>query len=483
LENNKRGCQFNQVYQNTLLKQAITKRRKSLNVWCHVHQVIILHNNNVEMLKKKAAKQTKESVWVTCIFTAIVFEGALRKWVIPAPLHPAAFLAKDTLGLCYIAFHRSATYSKYQNVLNIVGYSTAGLLVFSLLLGLGNSWQSAIITYKNAVLWPLIAASMVVNTNSETWRRLSLLTAPITIGMFLLGGEQFFSPASSWLNQYAWTAAGLQSPVATFGGIQGVRATGTFSYISGMSEFAVFSFVLCLYCFLNSVSLRQKVLLMSGCSAAIGCAVESGSRAPIVLITLVIFCGLTANLGNTKIVLYLSTFVLIVTAVVGFSLDKQMTVEYVQRWTVDPQETLRRFTNEGMRGNYWEMLTRNPIGVGLGQGNGYAVFETSRSNRVVGANVYDDSVSIAIYESGLLGLLAFYLAPCVLGWQLTLGFTNKSPVMRALAVSFGLVSVVGLIAGVWHDHNGAAFTWLQIGIWFHFANKVSVEQHRRLNRC
>ena len=64
------------------------------------------------------------------------------------------------------------------------------------------------------------------------------------------------------------------------------------------------------------------------------------------------------------------------TAVVGFSLDKQMTVEYVQRWTVDPQETLRRFTNEGMRGNYWEMLTRNPIGVGLGQGNGYAVFET-----------------------------------------------------------------------------------------------------------
>jgi hypothetical protein len=160
-----------------------------------------------------------------------------------------------------------------------------------------------------------------------------------------------------------------------------------------------------------------------------------------------------------------------------------MTEEYVKRWTVDPQETLRRFTNEGLRGNYWEMLTRNPIGVGLGQGNGYAVFETSRSNKVVGANVYDDSASIAIYESGLLGLLAFYLAPSVLGWQLTLGFMDQSSAVRSLAVSFGLVSVVGLIAGVWHDHNGAAFTWLQIGIWFHFANKVSVEQHRRLNRC
>ena len=392
-------------------------------------------------------------------------------------------MAKDILGICYIAVHRNDVGSKYKNTLTLLSYSAAGLLFISFLLGICNSWQSAIITYKNAVLWPLIAACMVNNTTSETWKRLSLLTAPTAIGMFLLGGEQFFSPPSSWLNQYAWTAAGLQFPVATFGGVQGVRATGTFSYISGMSEFAVFSFVLCLYCFLDSSNLKQKALLISGCSASIGCAVESGSRAPIVLIALVIISCLAINLASIKTVLYIATLVVVATAVAGLSLDKQMTVEYVKRWTVDPQETLRRFTNEGMRGNYWEMLTRNPIGVGLGQGNGYAVFETSRSNRVVGANVYDDSVSIAIYESGLLGLLAFYLAPCVLGWQLTLGFTNKSSVMRALAVSFGLVSVVGLIAGVWHDHNGAAFTWLQIGIWFHFANKVSVEQHRRLNRC
>ena len=401
----------------------------------------------------------------------------------PAPLHPVAFLAKDALGVCYIAFHQNTTGSKYQNILKLLGYITAGLLFFSLLLGLGNSWQSAIITYKNAVLWPLIAASMVTNTSSETWKRLSLLTAPTTIGMFLLGGEQFFSPTSSWLNQYAWTAAGLQSPVATFGGVQGVRATGTFSYISGMSEFAVFSFVLCLCFFLTSVSLKQKLLLISGCSAAIGCAVESGSRAPIVLIILVILSGLALNLTNRNTVLYLGIFFITVTAILWFSLDKQMTEEYVKRWTVDPQETLRRFTNEGLRGNYWEMLTRNPIGVGLGQGNGYAVFETSRSNKVVGANVYDDSASIAIYESGLLGLLAFYLAPSVLGWQLTLGFMDQSSAVRSLAVSFGLVSVVGLIAGVWHDHNAAAFTWLQIGIWFHSVNMVSVKRHRRLNIC
>jgi hypothetical protein len=432
------------------------------------------------MVNNKVENETTESIWITCIFIAIVCEGALRKWLLPTSLHPAAFLAKDILGICYIAVHRNDVGSKYKNTLTLLSYSAAGLLFISFLLGICNSWQSAIITYKNAVLWPLIAACMVNNTTSETWKRLSLLTAPTAIGMFLLGGEQFFSPPSSWLNQYAWTAAGLQFPVATFGGVQGVRATGTFSYISGMSEFAVFSFVLCLYCFLDSSNLKQKALLISGCSASIGCAVESGSRAPIVLIALVIISCLAINLASIKTVLYIATLVVVATAVAGLSLDKQMTVEYVKRWTVDPQETLRRFTNEGLRGNYFEILSRNPIGTGLGQGNGYAVFESSQTNRFVTTNVYDDGASIALYESGLLGLLAFYLAPFILGWQCILGFMARSPAVRLLNGTFGLVSVVGLIAGVWHDHNGAAFTWVQIGIWFCLANNIYLKRSRRV---
>lgn len=423
--------------------------------------------------------QIDESIWITCIFVAIVCEGALRKWILPAALHPGAFLAKDIFGLGYIALRRSSSNSKYKNLLQLLGYSTAGLLFISFILGINNSWQSAIITYKNAVLWPMIAGCIVTNTSSKTWNRLSLFTAATAIGMFALGGEQFFSPPSSWLNQYAWTAAGVQSPVATFGGVQGVRATGTFSYISGMSEFAVFSFVLCFYHFLNTSNLRKKVLLITGCSAGLGCAVESGSRAPIVLIAFVVICGLATNLTSAKTMLYLGLSIVTVTAIAGLSLDRQMTTEYLKRWTVDPQETLRRFTNEGLRGNYSEMLSRNPIGIGLGQGNGYAVFESSRTNQFVTTNVYDDGASIAIYESGLLGLMAFYLAPCVLGWQFGLGITAKMPAARSVTGAFGFVSVVGLIAGVWHDHNGTAFTWLQIAIWFSLSNELFLKWYSR----
>jgi hypothetical protein len=409
---------------------------------------------------------------MTCIFAAIVCEGAFRKWVLPTSLHPAAFLAKDIFGVCYLGVQRSAASSKYRNVLTMLAYSTAGLLFISFVLGLDSSWQSAIITYKNAVLWPLIAACIVTSTTSETWNRLSLVIAPTTIAMFVLGGEQFLSPSSFWLNQYAWTTAGLQSSVATFGGVQGVRATGTFSYISGMSEFAVFSFVLCLYYLLNSSTSGQKTLLISGCSAAIGCAVESGSRAPIVLIVLVIISAIAINVTSLKAMLYIGLFIVIATAIALLTLDNQMTIQYMKRWTVDPHETLRRFTNEGLRGDYWEMLSRNPIGVGMGQGNGYAIFEISRMKQLVASNIYDDGASIAIYEGGFLALVAFCLAPCVLGWQFVLGITARSAAVRLLGVSFGFVSVVGLIAGVWHDHNAAAFTWLQIGIWFCLMNSI-----------
>jgi hypothetical protein len=411
-------------------------------------------------------RQSAENVWITCIFIAIIAEGALRKWLLPTSLHGVAFLAKDLLGICYIAAHGSTGRSKYQTIFSALAYATAGLLFISFTLGLGISWQSAIVTYKNAILWPLIGAYIMANTNSRTWNWLSLVSASTAVAMFVLGGEQFLRPPSSWLNKYAWSAAGLQTPVATFGGVQGVRATGTFSYIAGMSQFAVFSFLFCLYWFLHASNLKQKVLLITGCLAAIGCAVESGSRAPIVLISLATIAALALNVAKIRAVVWIGMLVTAVTAVTAISLENELTIEYVRRWTVDPQETLRRFTNADLHGNYWDMLSRNAIGRGLGQGNGYAIFETSVTNQSLAANVYDDGASIAVYEGGVLGLLAFYLAPCVVAWQVAAGFRSRVSGVRLLAGTLGLVSLLSLVAGVWHDHNAAAFTWLQIGMWF-----------------
>jgi hypothetical protein len=51
-------------------------------------------------------------------------------------------------------------------------------------------------------------------------------------------------------------------------------------------------------------------------------------------------------------------------------------------------------------------------------------------------------------------------------WQVAAGFRSRVSGVRLLAGTLGLVSLLSLVAGVWHDHNAAAFTWLQIGMWF-----------------
>lgn len=413
-----------------------------------------------------------ESYWLLGILSAVVCEGALRKWVLPGELHPVAFFSKDIVGLGYIFYHTNRTKSDKSVLLKLLSYISAILLILSFLQGLGGIWQSAVITYKNIVLWPLIAANISFNTRKQTWQFIATAIAFITLGMFVLGGKQFVSPASSWLNQYAWTVAGLDSPVATFGGITGVRATGTFSYISGMSEFAVFSFIICLYGLLNESKFRQKVLLIGGCSAAIGCGVESGSRASLVLIVFVGVITLLVNLSQIKTIICIVLFFILSVIFASVTLDKQAKEQYLRRWTLNPDETLRRFTNEGLRGNYWEMLCANPTGVGLGQVNGYAVFTISQQNRSVETNLYEDGASMAIHEAGVLGVLAFCLVPSVLGIKVLAALTCRNASVRVITGMFGVVPLVGLMAGVWHDHNNTAFTWLQIAIWSCLSEEV-----------
>ncbi len=419
-----------------------------------------------------------ESYWLLGILSAVVCEGALRKWVLPGGLHPVAFFSKDIVGLAYICYHDNRTGSDKSVLLKLFSYISAILLFLSFVQGLGGIWQSAIITYKNIFLWPLIAANISFNTKKQTWQFIAIAIAFITLGMFVLGGKQFLSPASASINQYAWTVAGLDSAVATFGGITGVRATGTFSYISGMSEFAVFSFIICLYGLLNKTKLRQKVLLIGGCSAAIGCGVESGSRASIVLILFVGIITLVVNLSRIKTIVCIVLFFILSVIFASITLDKQAKEQYLKRWTLDPDETLRRFTNEGLRGNYWDMVSSNPTGVGLGQGNGYAVFTTSQQNRSLETNSYEDGASMAIYEAGVLGVIAFCLVPSVLGIKVLAALTSKNASVRVITGMFGVVPLVCLMAGVWHDHNNTAFTWLQIAIW----SCLSEEVLRRGNR-
>ena len=57
--------------------------------------------------KKKWIRERRDPVfgWVLAILLATVVEGALRKWLLPTPLHPLVYGMKDVIAVLFIAFH------------------------------------------------------------------------------------------------------------------------------------------------------------------------------------------------------------------------------------------------------------------------------------------------------------------------------------------------------------------------------------------
>ena len=62
------------------------------------------HRSTQDLLIQKEAKWPKVFWLVAVLLFAIVFEGAFRKWLLPADLHPFAYAAKDIIALAFINF-------------------------------------------------------------------------------------------------------------------------------------------------------------------------------------------------------------------------------------------------------------------------------------------------------------------------------------------------------------------------------------------
>src|SRR5438034_100259 len=103
--------------------------------------------------------------WLMAVLGAIVFEGALRKWVVPDVLQPVAYGAKDVLALLFIFRYplpRSAAAARRVRTAAVI---VAFLLLPAFTLGLTHNAMAAISAYKNAVLWPIFAAHLAPRLN------------------------------------------------------------------------------------------------------------------------------------------------------------------------------------------------------------------------------------------------------------------------------------------------------------------------------
>ncbi|MFL6197466.1 MAG: hypothetical protein ACJ75H_24985 [Thermoanaerobaculia bacterium] len=232
--------------------------------------------------------------WRTAVQLAmvlLVFEGAIRKWLVPGA-QDLIYFAKDVLLLgAYAGYFRDRPRLRWVRLPPLP--TLYGVLAFSAVLGLVQIFNPAlpnllvgIFGFKAYFFYvPLLFVLPAVFRDDASLyhflRRYCLIAIPVG----LLATAQFVAPSSSLLNTYA--RSGEDAYIATFGSSAFVRVTATFSFITGYTAYLLATAILML-CLLAAGGWRFRghLLLFGALGLTILGMFMSGSRGPVLLIVL-----------------------------------------------------------------------------------------------------------------------------------------------------------------------------------------------------
>jgi hypothetical protein len=177
-------------------------------------------------------RQHKIQLLLWTYFWLLIFEGALRKWVVP-DLSNVLLVARDPVAL--LAIWYGWPYLVRGAVRNwILGLAVIGGLGFLLAMLAGHrDFITAAYGTRILVLhFPMIFLFGLVFTRDDVWkfaRAVLILAIPMTV----LIAFQYSLPSSHFVN----IAPGGEGTAGFSGAMGKMRPPGTFSFITGLSSF------------------------------------------------------------------------------------------------------------------------------------------------------------------------------------------------------------------------------------------------------
>jgi hypothetical protein len=238
----------------------------------------------------RGAPLWQKLIWA--VLFLLVYEGALRKWVVPG-LQSQIYFAKDLILIAaYILFLGSGrhhgSHLKAMATLKMLVVLSLAYFLFELLNENSPSMLVSIAGFKNYLLYaPLafIVPYMFVSAEDleHKLRTYAILMAPCVA----LGLVQFALPPTHWLNGYLNNqdsdAPQALMMGAVFGsGIEKVRSIGTFSYIGGYTAFlTVMFYVAAGLAAKNRFKFSGNTLVIGYLVLTVAAMFTTGSRGPI----------------------------------------------------------------------------------------------------------------------------------------------------------------------------------------------------------
>lgn len=251
------------------------------------------HLENESRVKEKDPLKTlKIGVWIYILL--LIFEGALRKWGLPALSQPL-LVVRDPVAIWVLAIAWDKGLllaNKYLSSMLVLGVLAT---ITSLIVGHGSI---SVAFYGARILlihFPLIFVIGAIFTREDVIK-IGKVILWLSIPLAILTALQFYSPQSAWVNR----GVGGDEAGAGFSGALGFfRPSGTFSFTTGNALF--FHLVACfIFYFWVSNSKINKILLIASSAALLIAIPLSISRTLFFSVFVSLFFTIVAVSGSAK---------------------------------------------------------------------------------------------------------------------------------------------------------------------------------------
>ena len=305
-------------------------------------------------------------------FLALLFEGAIRKWVAPG-LSVEIQLFRDILPVLALIIFRQQAHirpqlGRFTGLPATLFWGYAGVAAFEMC---SPSLPVFMVFVGIRTHFAYLPLAFLMPTYLKSWphglrkfRQLLLLAVPI----FLLAFFQTTQPVESVWNQYADPTM----EVATFGAVdlETVRTTGTFAYLAAFADFAGTCAIMTVFLMVANNSKILGQLLHAGILVmALGAIMASGSRGPAMVFGARVLGLAALGYGVRAIAMrHLLAFValtLLAAAVSVTVFDRQATSFLLRAQAGDDVG----YRVDEAFDEWLDVMAQYPLGVGLGAGH------------------------------------------------------------------------------------------------------------------
>jgi hypothetical protein len=224
-------------------------------------------------------KNIKRLVWL--YFWLLIFEGALRKWVVPQYSAPLLIVRDPVVLLIYILAIGRGLFPKGPFIAWIV--LLAMLSFFASLAGIGTLKVTLFGLRTNFLHLPLIflLPNVFDGRDVKTMGKWLMILSP---PMALLALAQFRAAPDAWIN----AAAGGERGGQLYAAMGRIRPPGLFSFVTGMVSYLTFVTAFLFCHFLDGKIFRHILMLVSVPSLVLALGI-SGSRSAVAAVSIVFF--------------------------------------------------------------------------------------------------------------------------------------------------------------------------------------------------